>query len=267
MADNVMNTETPVEGETQTEWYYSNIANFYTRVRTALNVGQTISNATIDYFENAPMAEITIKERVPKWESLDTLQRALFDTCIVYMTCHNLCPLVNANKMTKMKDPSLEITYSANTDKADCARFINLVDDLVAKLNGDKPRPLFWGFKVTPPSPPFCCVPHCPPPPPCPPHDDEGDDDDMCDCYLSGEGAPGETLPGRLGQDYLDTDTGDKWYLAAIDGGRYIWRPYGADEIPDDELLAVLLAADVLPCVADGGGAVLTDEQSAILMM
>ncbi len=84
---------------------------------------------------------------------------------------------------------------------------------------------------------------------------------------LSGEGAPGETLPGRLGQDYLDTETGDKWYLAAIDGERYIWRPYGADEIPDDELLAVLLAADVLPCVADGGGAVLTDEQSAILMM
>lgn len=38
-------------------------------------------------------------------------------------------------------------------------------------------------------------------------------------------------------------------------------------EIPDDELLAVLLAADVLPCVADGGGAVLTDEQGAILMM
>lgn len=153
------------EEASKIEWYYTTIADFYTRVRTALGVGNAIPDTTIDYFENAPMAEMSIKERIPQWESLDENQMLLFDTCIVYMTCYNLCPLVNANKMTKMKDPSLEITYATSTDKSPCARFINLVDDLIAKINGEEPKPFIWGFKVTPPTPticgnarPFCCT-------------------------------------------------------------------------------------------------------------
>lgn len=156
MATDDMITETPTEDEVveeATKWYYQTITDFYTRVKMALSAGNTIPNVVIDYFENAPRAELVIKKRVPQWETLDENQLLLFDTCVVYMTCYNLCPLVNSNRMTKMKDPSLEITYSVNTNDNPCARFMDLVDDLVAQLNGVEQQPFFWGFKVTPPTP------------------------------------------------------------------------------------------------------------------
>lgn len=131
-------------------WDYQNIPDFYNRVRSALNVGNNISDRIIDYFENAPRAEIAIKNRVPNWQELDDTKKLMFDTCVVYQTCYALCPMVSANNITKMKDPSLEINYSANTKDKPCERFLALVDDLIAAINDEELAPSFFGFEVTP---------------------------------------------------------------------------------------------------------------------
>lgn len=137
-------------------WEYLNIPDFYERVRGALNVGNTLSNTTIDYFENAPMAELKIKQRVPKWKELDNIKRLLFETCIIYMTCYILCPTMSSNKMTKYKDPSLEVNYAVGTNEKPCARFMELIDDLIAQINEEELAPFFTGFMVTPSKPSWC---------------------------------------------------------------------------------------------------------------
>lgn len=130
-------------------WSYQSIPNFYDRVRTALNVGSGIDDTTIDFFEYAPMAEMDIKKRLPNYEELDKTQRLIFDTCIVYMACYKLCPLASTMRITRQKDPSLEIEFaSSSTKEQPCERFLMMVDDLIAQINGEEPSYLF-GFKVT----------------------------------------------------------------------------------------------------------------------
>ena len=130
-------------------WEYKNIPDFYNRVRGALNIGNTLSDTTIDYFENAPMAEMIIKKRVPQWEELDNLKRLLFETCIIYQTCYILCPQFSSSRITKMKDPSLEVDYATNVNEKPCARFAELIDDLIAQINEEEQPPFFLGFEVT----------------------------------------------------------------------------------------------------------------------
>ena len=130
-------------------WYYQNIDDFYNRVRAALNVGNMLTDNTIDFFENAPLAETKIKQRVPNWEELDEMQMLLFDSCIVYMTCYALCPLASSMRISRQKDPSLEIEFATTTQQGNpCDRFLALADDLIAQITGEEPENLF-GFKVT----------------------------------------------------------------------------------------------------------------------
>lgn len=149
--------ETP-QPKDELTYEYINIPDFYDRVRGALNVGNTLSDTTIDYFENAPLAEMKIKQRVPKWKELDDFKRLLFETCIIYMTCYALCPTISDNRMTKYKDTSLEVNYAVGTnDKSPCARFAELVDDLIRQINDEEEQaPFFTGFMVTPSKRPFC---------------------------------------------------------------------------------------------------------------
>ncbi len=144
-------------GATIPNWEYKNIPDFYNRVRGALNVGNVLTDITIDYFENAPRAEMAIKKRVPQWQDLDTEKRLLFETCIIYQTCYILCPQFSSNRITKMKDPSLEINYSTSANEKPCARFAELVDDLIAQINDEEQPPFFFGFEVTPSTRSGCC--------------------------------------------------------------------------------------------------------------
>lgn len=132
------------------EFYYQTIPNFYDRVRSALNVGNMISDSVIDYFENAPLAEMKMMQRVPNWKELDEMQTFLFQTCIIYMTCYALCPLASSMRISRQKDPSLEIEFatSSQQQKNPCDRFLALVDDLVSQITGED-APLAFGFKVT----------------------------------------------------------------------------------------------------------------------
>lgn len=137
--------------------YYTTIPDFYDRVRGALNVPvTTINNDMIDYPENAPMAEMRIKSRVPIWRELTGIKKALFETCIIYMTCYQLCPIASAKNITEQTTPSLTIKFSTNDNGKSCERFLGLIDDFIAQILEEK---LQWsfGFEVTKPSSPCGC--------------------------------------------------------------------------------------------------------------
>lgn len=143
----------PVEPEPEPtpepEFYYQTIPMFYERVRSSLNVGNMISDSVIDYFENAPLAELKMKQRVENWEELDETQTLLFQTCIIYMTCYALCPIASTMRISRQKDPSLEIEFAASQQQgSSCDKFLSFVDDLVSQITGEE-TPLTFGFKVT----------------------------------------------------------------------------------------------------------------------
>lgn len=132
--------------------YYTTIPNFYDRVRGALNVPiTTISNDVIDYPENASMAEMKIKSRVPIWKELTGIKKSLFETCIIYMTCYQLCPIASTRNITEQTTPSLTLKFSTNTNGKPCERFLALIDDLIAQIMDEE---LQWsfGFEVTKPT-------------------------------------------------------------------------------------------------------------------
>lgn len=130
-------------------YYYKNIDSFYERVRSALNTnGVNITDELIDYPENAPMAEMRLKSRVPNWEGLEGEKQFLFDSAMVYMTCYVLCPVAYSKAVTEQTTPSLTLKYSAKENQKPCERFIALVDDLIAEINEEEITN-FLGFKVT----------------------------------------------------------------------------------------------------------------------
>lgn len=142
--------------ELDVDAYYTTIPDFYDRVRTSLNAPiSTISNEMIDYFENAPMAEIKIKSRVPIWKDLTGLKKNLFQTCIIYMTCYQLCPIASSKNITEQTTPSLTLKFQSNTNEKPCERFLSLIDDLIAQILDEE---LQWsfGFEVTKSSSPCC---------------------------------------------------------------------------------------------------------------
>lgn len=133
----------------ESKYYYKNIEKFYDRVRSSLNTnGINITDELIDLPENAPMAELRLKSRVPTWDSLDGEKQFLFDSAMVYMTCYMLCSVAYSKSVTEQTTPSLTLKYSTNANQKPCERFIALVDDLVAEINGEEITN-FLGFKVT----------------------------------------------------------------------------------------------------------------------
>lgn len=142
---------TPLEPAQANPWDYTEIPNFYDRVRSSLNTNSVIvSNEVIDYFENAPMAENEMRRRVPIWRSLNEFKTQLFQTCIIYMTCYKLCPMVSSHgKITEQTTPSLTLKYDVgNENGKPCERFLWLIDDLVAQILELEPQS-FFGFDVT----------------------------------------------------------------------------------------------------------------------
>lgn len=149
------------EPEPEPEFYYQTIPMFYERVRSSLNVGNMISDSVIDYFENAPLAEMKMKQRVENWEELDENQTLLFQTCIIYMTCYALCPIASTMRISRQKDPSLEIEFAASQQNGTCDKFLAFVDDLVSQITGEE-TPMTFGFKVTTGSGCKQCKPYWP---------------------------------------------------------------------------------------------------------
>lgn len=175
--ENPDNPEEPEEPEPEPEpepvYIYQTINNFYNRVRGALGAGLSITDDMIDLYEYAPYAELQIVKRVPNFCCLSDIKYALFETCIVYMTCYALCPIASQMKIKRQKDPSLELEFAVSTVSVDCNRFLELIEDIITCQINEKGRgPVFVGFKVTKSSPSIpnaleenlCCCRHWFPP-------------------------------------------------------------------------------------------------------
>ena len=155
--DDTEDPEEPEEPEPEPEpeptYIYQTINNFYNRVRGALGVGDSITDDMIDLYENAPYAELQIVKRVPNFCCLSDIKYALFETCIVYMTCYSLCPSSDRMRVKRQKDPSLELEFFDSSANHDCNRFLELVDDIITTQINEQERSMFVGFKVTKASP------------------------------------------------------------------------------------------------------------------
>lgn len=143
------NPETPEEPESQFE--YKKIKDFYDRVRFSLNLSRNMMpDGMIDYDENAPMAEYYIKKQLPNWNELDEQKYTLFQLCIIYMTCYNLCPSASNMRISRQKDPSLEIEFTDSKTEKPCERFMSEIRSLIDEINGVETE-LDIGFKTTGP--------------------------------------------------------------------------------------------------------------------
>lgn len=162
----------PEQPEPEPTYIYQTINNFYNRVRGALGAGLSITDDMIDLYEYAPYAELQIVKRVPNFCCLSDIKYALFETCIVYMTCYALCPIASQMKIKRQKDPSLELEFMDSTKMGDCNRFLELIDDIITCQINEEEREYFVGFKVTKASPSIpnalgenvCCCRHWFPP-------------------------------------------------------------------------------------------------------
>lgn len=133
-------------------WTYKDISDFYNRVRMALGaVSETVlPDDYIDYPEKAKFAESAIKTRVPSWKDLNDEKFLIFESVIVYQTASLFQSLVASKYVKKKQIPTITLEYSESMkfDINDMS-LSDVIDMLVAELNGDSVGSSFIGFRVT----------------------------------------------------------------------------------------------------------------------
>lgn len=128
---------------------YSDIANFYDRVRAAIKLdSSTLSDSAIDYPENAKLAEKQIKKRVTGWAALTAGDDITdLETAIVLQTAIN-CHGAYVNGSVKVKQsPNVKIEYN-QTETSLLADLIEKVNEIIIVLTGGD-EDIFYGFMVT----------------------------------------------------------------------------------------------------------------------
>lgn len=144
-----------VDKEEDFSFDYFTIVDFYERVRSAMNIAESsLPNKTIDFPENAPLAELDVKAKIKEFEAMNEGKRLLYYSAVVYMTCYNLCSSALSKQITEQKTSNLTIKYSVNEIENPQKYFLDLVNDLIAKINEEEMTG-FLGFAVTP-SPEMC---------------------------------------------------------------------------------------------------------------
>lgn len=134
------------------DWTYKDIPNFYDRVRMALRAvsSTTLPDEYIDYQEKAPFAESLIKSRVPLWKELDDDKFKVFESIVVYQTAALFQSFVLSKAVKKKQIPTITLEYSESTNfDIDRLTLSDIIDYLVAELNGTNVGSAFFGFRVT----------------------------------------------------------------------------------------------------------------------
>lgn len=128
---------------------YTDIADFYDRVRASLQIDSSvISDTKINYPEYAPLAERQIKKKLTNWETLVNDDLTDLQTAVVLQTAINCYSLIPSNIKVK-QTANMKIEYKDKTNPT------SLIDNLVEKLNEilivltDADEDLFIGFLVT----------------------------------------------------------------------------------------------------------------------
>lgn len=113
---------------------YRNIPDFYDRVKNVLGVnGENISDSSIDFPEQAPLAEDIAKSKVPNWETLTDEKTLIFEKVVVLQTASLLYPQIK-NKEYKIKQTtSMKIEYRESLIDIG-AQIEAMLDTLVRKI-------------------------------------------------------------------------------------------------------------------------------------
>ncbi len=132
------------------DWDYTQISDFYERVRGLLN-DTSVTDSKMDAFEKAPTAERVIKTLVPTWESFDTSGEKfkIFESCIVYQTAIYFENYVMQRQVKKRETPSINIEYStSSTKQGNILSLKDMLESLLTELS-DTTTSRFNAFMVT----------------------------------------------------------------------------------------------------------------------
>lgn len=132
------------------DFTYKDIPDFAQRVSSCMGQATLIvSQEELDYPEHAPLAEYRVKKLIPDWRELDDEKFKLFQSCIIFMTCYIMCPIVNSRRVSKQTTPSLTLQYAdAATQATPCDHYLDLLNDLMEEITGEE-TDSFYGFRVT----------------------------------------------------------------------------------------------------------------------
>ena len=129
-------------------WQYRDILNFYQRVASCMGVG-SVDMEMIDYPENAPTAERRVKQIITDWMTINEDKFALFESCVIFMTCYLICPVLRmSGRVQQQTTPSLSLKYFEGTDMVPCDHYLELMNDLASEIEEEEVKS-FLGFRVT----------------------------------------------------------------------------------------------------------------------
>jgi len=130
------------------ELEYISIIDFYDRVRNLASLTEAqLPNSTIDYPENAPLAESNIKELIPNWQALDVDKRGLFETAVVIQTAINCYEVYSAGELKTKQTASIKLEYK-DDGRTKLTELRKRLWSVISAIKGYKHSPLL-GFRVT----------------------------------------------------------------------------------------------------------------------
>lgn len=131
---------------------YKDIPDFYDRVLRLIGMQGSENLITfIDYAENAPFAEIILKEYVPNWDKLEEEKIPLFESAVVYQTAINMYDVYRNGDKKVTQTTSMKIEYF----ERNVSQFIDFLNkklfEIINKLNEgtEITGTDFIGFMVT----------------------------------------------------------------------------------------------------------------------
>ncbi len=138
------------------DWSYTDIADFYDRVRALLETvsDSSLPDAKIDMPEKAPSAEREVKRLVPKWETMVSENGDNFadlQSAIVYRTAMFFEEYANKTTVKRRKVASVDVEY--NSDYNPTGKTSTLVsdyEDIIYRLTEEATTRSLYCMRVTP---------------------------------------------------------------------------------------------------------------------
>ena len=109
---------------------YKSISGFYDRVRGLIGLtAETLSDDTMDFFENAPSSERRLLRKVGSLEEIADEKLPILESCVVYQTAIDSYSVAHRSGGIKVEQTqNLKVEYFASSENE------NLLDILSTKL-------------------------------------------------------------------------------------------------------------------------------------
>lgn len=117
---------------------WENITDVDNRVRALLGVSDDVlTRQMLLYPENAPLAEMIIKGKVPHWAELSDEKTEIFKSCVVYQIAIRNVRLAITNKEKVNQTPTLKLEFFEDNAIDLLAELQEMLDLLLNELLND----------------------------------------------------------------------------------------------------------------------------------